>query len=118
MPIAWHPSRWWDWCVLNDEKKRQKNCESNTQLFLKLSDTKITAPGYVLTLARPREILTAPMRMIKYILEVFWYIMWEILTAPKGMMNYILRSQEIYEQVVHNNPSKAIKKQNKNKKTP
>ena len=26
--IAWHPSRWWDWCVPEDEKKRQKNCES------------------------------------------------------------------------------------------
>ena len=21
MPIAWHPSRWWDWCVPGDEKK-------------------------------------------------------------------------------------------------
>ena len=21
MPIAWHPSRWWDWCVLEDERK-------------------------------------------------------------------------------------------------
>ena len=20
MPIAWHPSRWWDWCVPKDEK--------------------------------------------------------------------------------------------------
>ena len=20
MPIAWHPSRWWDWCVPQDEK--------------------------------------------------------------------------------------------------
>ena len=19
--VAWHPSRWWDWCVLEDEKK-------------------------------------------------------------------------------------------------
>ena len=23
MPITWHPSRWWDWCVPNDEKKRE-----------------------------------------------------------------------------------------------
>ena len=22
MPIAWHPSRWWDWCVPEDEKKQ------------------------------------------------------------------------------------------------
>ena len=21
LPIAWHPSRWWDWCVPQDEKK-------------------------------------------------------------------------------------------------
>ena len=21
MPIAWHPSRWWDWCVPEDKKK-------------------------------------------------------------------------------------------------
>ena len=20
MPIAWHPSRWWNWCVSEDEK--------------------------------------------------------------------------------------------------
>ena len=21
IPIAWHPSRWWDWCMSEDEKK-------------------------------------------------------------------------------------------------
>ena len=21
LPITWHPSRWWDWCVPEDEKK-------------------------------------------------------------------------------------------------
>ena len=21
MPAAWHPNRWWDWCVPEDEKK-------------------------------------------------------------------------------------------------
>ena len=21
LPIAWHRSRWWDWCVPNDEKQ-------------------------------------------------------------------------------------------------
>ena len=21
MPIAWHPSRWWNWCMQEDEKK-------------------------------------------------------------------------------------------------
>ena len=24
MPIAWHPKRWWDQCVLADEKKRKE----------------------------------------------------------------------------------------------
>ena len=24
LPIAWHPSRWWDWCVPEVEKKRRK----------------------------------------------------------------------------------------------
>ena len=24
MPIAWHPSRWWDWCVHEDEKKEKE----------------------------------------------------------------------------------------------
>ena len=24
MPVAWHPSKWWDWCMSEDEKKRQK----------------------------------------------------------------------------------------------
>ena len=23
MPITSHPSRWWDWCVPNDEKKKR-----------------------------------------------------------------------------------------------
>ena len=22
MPVAWHPSRWWDWCMSEDEKKK------------------------------------------------------------------------------------------------
>ena len=25
MPSAWHPSRWWDWCVPEDEKKETEN---------------------------------------------------------------------------------------------
>ena len=24
MSIAWHPSRWWDWCMPEDEKKRDR----------------------------------------------------------------------------------------------
>ena len=34
MPIAWHPSRWWDWCIPEDEKKRdRKIMDVNTKLF-------------------------------------------------------------------------------------
>ena len=29
LPIAWHPSRWWDWCVPEYEKKKIENCGSN-----------------------------------------------------------------------------------------
>ena len=25
MPIAWHLSRWWDWCVPENEKKVTEN---------------------------------------------------------------------------------------------
>ena len=21
MPVGWHPKRWWDWCLPEDEKK-------------------------------------------------------------------------------------------------
>ena len=21
IPVAWHPTRWWDWCLPEDEKK-------------------------------------------------------------------------------------------------
>ena len=34
MPIAWHPSRWWDWCIPEHEKKRdRKIMDVNTKLF-------------------------------------------------------------------------------------
>ena len=33
MPIAWHPLRYWDWCMSEDEKKRQKNCGHKHRLF-------------------------------------------------------------------------------------
>ena len=23
MPVAWHPDRWWDWCMSEDEKKQR-----------------------------------------------------------------------------------------------
>ena len=33
MSVAWHQNRWWDWCVSEDEKKKQiqyllKSCKS------------------------------------------------------------------------------------------
>ena len=28
MPIAWHPSRWWDWCVTEDEKSSHPKVNS------------------------------------------------------------------------------------------
>ena len=21
MPVAWHPERWWDWCILEENEK-------------------------------------------------------------------------------------------------
>ena len=36
MLIAWHPSRWWDWCMSEDEKKRnRKIVEVTDSCFLK-----------------------------------------------------------------------------------
>ena len=26
MPVAWHPDRWWDWCVPEHEKKELEIC--------------------------------------------------------------------------------------------
>ena len=25
MPVAWHPKRWWDWCVSVDEMKKNRS---------------------------------------------------------------------------------------------
>ena len=36
LPITWHPSRYWDWCMSEDKKKRQKNCGHKHRLFLYL----------------------------------------------------------------------------------
>ena len=47
-------------------------------------------------------ILTSPMHMLQC-------IMWEILTVPMRMLKYIFGPQETYEEVVHDNPLKAIK---------
>ena len=35
-PVAWHSSRHWDWCMSEDEKKRQKNYGHKHRLFLSL----------------------------------------------------------------------------------
>ena len=35
LPITWHPLRYWDWCMSEDEKKKkQKNCGHKHSLFL------------------------------------------------------------------------------------
>ena len=36
MPIACHSTRYWDWCMTEDEKRkeRQKNCGHKHSLFL------------------------------------------------------------------------------------
>ena len=34
MPNAWHPSRYWDWCVPEDETKRQKIMGINIGFFV------------------------------------------------------------------------------------
>ena len=35
LPIAWHPSRWWDWCQ-KTKKKRLKNCGHKHRPFCML----------------------------------------------------------------------------------
>ena len=25
MPEAWHPTRWWDWCMSKDKKKKERD---------------------------------------------------------------------------------------------
>ena len=32
MPITWHSSRWWDWCISEDEK-------NETEKFLEVTDS-------------------------------------------------------------------------------
>ena len=34
MPITYHPSRYWDFCMPEDEKKKQRNCGHKQRLFL------------------------------------------------------------------------------------
>ena len=33
MPITYHPSRYWDFCMPEDEKKKQRNCGHKQRLF-------------------------------------------------------------------------------------
>ena len=37
--------------------------------------------------------------------EVFWHITCGVLTAPMRMLKYILEPQEVYEEKLRNNPS-------------
>ena len=34
MPIVWNPSRWWDWCFPEDEKKRGRKIMGINGLFV------------------------------------------------------------------------------------
>ena len=34
MPIIWHPSRWWDWCMSEDEKKETEKLWDKYRPFL------------------------------------------------------------------------------------
>ena len=38
MPVAWHPTRWQDWCMPEDEKKTKKLIQF---LLIKLVDNKM-----------------------------------------------------------------------------
>ena len=34
MPIAWHPTHWWDWCVPEDEKRGTEKLWDKYGIFL------------------------------------------------------------------------------------
>ena len=34
LPIAWHPSRWWDWCMTEDEKSDAETFWQQAWAFL------------------------------------------------------------------------------------
>ena len=36
MPVAWHPTRWWGWCILGDETKK-----TEPHFWLMKSSTKV-----------------------------------------------------------------------------
>ena len=36
MPIAWYPSRWWDWCVNDDQKKETEKLRKQQIVVLKI----------------------------------------------------------------------------------
>ena len=40
MPVAWHPTRWQDWCMPEDEKKKKKKKQIQF-LSIKLVDNKM-----------------------------------------------------------------------------
>ena len=33
MPIAWYPSRYWDWCMSEDEKKRDRKIVNMKNIY-------------------------------------------------------------------------------------
>ena len=38
MLIAWHPSRWWDWCIPEDEKQETEKLWRQVQAFFVFDD--------------------------------------------------------------------------------
>ena len=36
LPIAWHPSRWWDWCIPEDEKKKTEKLWKEKRVVFKI----------------------------------------------------------------------------------
>ena len=37
----WHPSRWWDWCMPEDDKNRLKSCGKMSKGFMQLDEYQI-----------------------------------------------------------------------------
>ena len=47
MPIAWHPSRWWDWYVSDDEKKETEKLIRKSRIGLLIRKSKIGLRGHI-----------------------------------------------------------------------
>ena len=36
MPVAWHPNRWWAWCIFEDDKKEIERIFESIEIFVTL----------------------------------------------------------------------------------